>query len=43
MKKIIVLALVLTTIAGTAFSNPTDAINQKALAAFSKTFEKLKT
>lgn len=39
MKKIIMLALVLTTIAGTAFSRNTDAVNQKVLTSFSKSFK----
>lgn len=38
MKKIIMLALVLTTIASTAFSNNTNAVNQKVLSSFSKAF-----
>lgn len=38
MKKIMMLALVLTTIATTAFSNNSDAINQKVLNAFTKSF-----
>jgi len=38
MKQIIMLALVLTTLATTAFSNNTDAVNQRVLNSFSKTF-----
>lgn len=40
MKQIIMLALVLTTIATSAFANNTDAINQKVLTSFSKSFAK---
>jgi hypothetical protein len=38
MKKILTLALVLTTFAITAFADNTGAINQKALSAFNKSF-----
>jgi hypothetical protein len=38
MKKIMMLALVLTTIAGTAFSRNPNDINDKVLKAFSKSF-----
>lgn len=40
MKRFIMLALVLTFITGTAFSNNTDGINQKVLTSFSKKFAK---
>jgi hypothetical protein len=38
MKKIIMLAIVLTTIVGTAFSTPTDAVNKKVLTSFTQAF-----
>lgn len=38
MKRFIMLALVLTVLANSAFSNSTDAINNKVLASFTRTF-----
>lgn len=40
MKRFIMLALVLTFITGSAFSNNTDAVNQKVLTSFIKQFSK---
>jgi hypothetical protein len=39
MKKIIVLAMVLTTLATAAFANINDAVNQKVRNAFSKSYK----
>lgn len=39
MKKLIVLAIALTTITGSAFANNINIINKKALSSFTKTFQ----